>query len=427
MKLLKIAPLALLPLLLVVGFVAMLATLLLGSGQSSWAQAACIDARIEQAGLSESAGVPPEYVSLVEQAGMEHGVPPAVLAGLIEVESNWDPDAIGPVTYTGERAQGIAQFMPGTADSLGIDPFDPTEAIFGAALYLAEMTEMFDGNIELGLAAYNAGPGRVIDAGNQIPQIEETQNYVPAVLEYAAVYSGDDELLSSDDEGFICPPPGDAGEAAELAVEAAMTQLGNQYTWGGNTPDEGFDCSGLMVWAYNQAGVQLPARQSTAMYEAGVKAGQAVPNPEVEGNLQPGDLVFWATGRLGSDVSHVAMYVGDGQILEARTRNSPIEITEMRWEGFVGATRPVPQEDTADNDNEEDLVSLSNRETVVESFTAYSRTSLSWNELMEQETLSTERTSETHVRNHYAPLADAHASSVRTMSAWGARLYVLNP
>ena len=341
MRWLRLTIIVTIPLLLGLAFTVILPTLLLSSVSSPQAQAACIDARIDHARLSESAGVPPEYVSLVEQAGMEHNVPPAVLAGLIEVESRWNPTAVGPVTYTGERARGIAQFMPGTALDLGINPFDPVQAIDGAARYLASMTEMFDGNIELGLAAYNAGPGRVIDAGNRIPQIEETQNYVVAVMDYARQYSGSDGELLTSGEGAICPPLAPAGEVAELAVEAAMTQLGNRYVWGGNNPSQGFDCSGLMVWAYNQAGLQLPARQSTAMYEAGLQAGQAVPNPTVPGNLQPGDLLFWATGRLGSNVSHVAMYVGNGQILEARTRTSPIEVTEMRWDGFVGATRPA--------------------------------------------------------------------------------------
>jgi soluble lytic murein transglycosylase-like protein len=75
------------------------------------------------------------------------------------------------------------QFMPATARGLGVDPFDPASAVDGAARYLADLTEQF-GSTELGLAAYNAGPGTVRRYGG-IPPYAETQNYVRSVMSKA--------------------------------------------------------------------------------------------------------------------------------------------------------------------------------------------------------------------------------------------------
>ena len=78
-------------------------------------------------------------------------------------------------------ARGLAQLMPGTARYLGVNPDDPMQNLEGGARYLREQLDRFDGDLEKALAAYNAGPGRVIRA-NGIPRIRETQNYVAAIL-----------------------------------------------------------------------------------------------------------------------------------------------------------------------------------------------------------------------------------------------------
>jgi peptidoglycan DL-endopeptidase CwlO len=125
------------------------------------------------------AGVP--YADLFTRAGSRHGVDPALLAAVAQQESGFDASAVSPA-----GAQGLMQFMPATARGLGVDPFDPASAVDGAARYLAELTEQF-GSTELGLAAYNAGPGTVSRYGG-IPPYAETQDYVRTVTSKAEAY-----------------------------------------------------------------------------------------------------------------------------------------------------------------------------------------------------------------------------------------------
>ena len=101
---------------------------------------------------------------------------PALLEALVWQESRWRTDAVSPV-----GARGLAQLMPGTARYLGVNPDDPRQNLEGGARYLREQLDRFDGDLELALAAYNAGPGRVQRAGG-IPRIRETQLYVAAIM-----------------------------------------------------------------------------------------------------------------------------------------------------------------------------------------------------------------------------------------------------
>lgn len=129
--------------------------------------------------------VPPVFQPMIDAAAVQYGVPPEIIARQLGRESNFRPDAIGPVTRTGERAQGIAQFMPATAQERGVEPMKPESAIPGAASYLADLTKMFGGNQALGLAAYNWGPGNVqrwLSVGadpNRMPA--ETRKYVESI------------------------------------------------------------------------------------------------------------------------------------------------------------------------------------------------------------------------------------------------------
>src|SRR5690242_5848408 len=97
------------------------------------------------------AGVP--YASIFNEAGQKYGISGSLLAAVARAESNFNPNARSPV-----GAQGIMQFMPGTAAGLGVNPYDVRSSIFGAAKYLKQQIDRF-GSVKLGLAAYNAGPG----------------------------------------------------------------------------------------------------------------------------------------------------------------------------------------------------------------------------------------------------------------------------
>ena len=138
---------------------------------------------LQAAGASAGAASGGQYDALIEQAAARNGVDPAVLHGLIQQESGFDPSA-----RSGAGAMGLTQLMPGTASSLGIaNPLDPAESIEGGARYLAEMLSKFAGNTADALAAYNAGPGAVQQYGG-VPPYAETQSYVQKVLGYAESY-----------------------------------------------------------------------------------------------------------------------------------------------------------------------------------------------------------------------------------------------
>jgi hypothetical protein len=119
---------------------------------------------------------------MIESAAKAQDLPLEFFARVIWQESRFQADAVGPVTRSGQRAQGIAQFMPGTANERRLlDPFDPVQALPKSAEFLNELRGQF-GNLGLAAAAYNAGPRRVqdwLDGKGYMPA--ETRNYVSAI------------------------------------------------------------------------------------------------------------------------------------------------------------------------------------------------------------------------------------------------------
>jgi soluble lytic murein transglycosylase-like protein len=145
------------------------------------ASAAALGAPVA-AGAFSSAGSSP-YDNLVAAAAQRHGIDPALLHGLIQQESGFDPSAT-----SGAGAVGLCQLMPSTAAALGVtDPSDPAQSIDAGARYLKQQLDAFGGDPSLALAAYNAGPGAVRGYGG-VPPYPETQDYVQKVLGYANDY-----------------------------------------------------------------------------------------------------------------------------------------------------------------------------------------------------------------------------------------------
>jgi cell wall-associated NlpC family hydrolase len=158
------------------------------------------------------------------------------------------------------------------------------DAIFTAARYLC------------------AGADHLDDVRSAILRYNHSDAYANQVLEKAAQYGLGGPASSA-------PPTGAAG-AGDAAVAAALTQLGVPYVWGGETPGVGFDCSGLVQWAFAQAGVSLP-RTTFGQIDVGI--------PVPLDQLRPGDLVFSRSVRGGEvvDMGHVAIYAGAGQVVVA--------------------------------------------------------------------------------------------------------------
>jgi soluble lytic murein transglycosylase-like protein len=120
-----------------------------------------------------------EFSDLIQKASEKYGVDEELITSVIKAESNFNEYAISAC-----GAQGLMQLMPGTATSLGVsDSFDAEQNIDGGVKYLSNLLNRYGGEVELALAAYNAGSGAV-DNYNGIPPYQETQDYVSRVIGY---------------------------------------------------------------------------------------------------------------------------------------------------------------------------------------------------------------------------------------------------
>jgi soluble lytic murein transglycosylase-like protein len=127
-----------------------------------------------------TSGLTEQLKATINRIARKHGVDPALVKAVARAESGFRSDAVSPA-----GAQGLMQLMPATGAGLGVkDPFDPEQSIEGGTRYLKNALKMFDGDVRLALAAYNAGPGAVKKYGG-IPPYTETRNYVRKVIGFA--------------------------------------------------------------------------------------------------------------------------------------------------------------------------------------------------------------------------------------------------
>ncbi|MFI1311402.1 NlpC/P60 family protein [Streptomyces albidoflavus] len=278
-------------------------------------------------GLAKGA-VPAQYQSLVQKWGnLCPAINPALLAAQLYQESGFNPKAQSPAA-----AQGIAQFIPGTWATHGIDGnkdgvrdvWDPQDAIPSAAYYDCELAKYVkdapgDPTHNM-LAAYNAGPYAVIKYGG-VPPYSETQNYVKTITDLSKSFARPVTRV-------------EPSKQAAQAIQYAQQKLGTPYLWGGTgTAEQGgrFDCSGLTQAAYRTAGIELP-RVANDQYNAG-------PHPSRE-ELLPGDLVFFSDDLTNSRaIRHVGIYVGGGYMIDAPRPGAVVRFSKMDTPDYFGATR----------------------------------------------------------------------------------------
>ncbi len=193
---------------------------------------------------------------------------------------------MGPLQMLGPTFAEYAQPVPpGGANPPS--PYDPTDAVYAAARDLCANGAANGANLSASVFAYN-----------------HSQSYVAEVLALASSYSQTQAQTVA------------AGTAGGIAVDWALAQVGTPYIWGGETPGVGFDCSGLVQAAYKVAGVSLP-RVAQDQYDATAKLGPGDP-------IQPGDLMFF--GQSTSDVTHVGIYIGNGQMVDAPHTGADVRV-----------------------------------------------------------------------------------------------------
>ncbi|GGZ90006.1 transglycosylase [Streptomyces subrutilus] len=348
MKVVSGAVLAVLALPVIV--LALIAGLITGVGADSAAAA------------SSLRGVPPEFEPWILRAVAEckahPELTPALMAAQLQQESGFSTSR-DTVSYA--SARGPAQFVDGTwakyrndADGNGrADPFDVGDAVTAQGRYMcsllgdAKTSGLKDDVRRLALAGYNAGWGAVLRYGG-VPPISfsegQTYKYVINIMKMMKDYEGA-PLLNVGGSG-----------AGSQALRRAAARIGTPYAYGGGGPagpgrgfcdsgngytrgrctassTVGFDCSSLVQYAY-WPHTQLP-RTAAAQYKA------TAHRPVSRGELQPGDLLFWA--HRNGFIYHVGMYAGDGRVLHAPRTGRQVEVvpldSAMPASDYRGATR----------------------------------------------------------------------------------------
>jgi len=159
--------------------------MVINDGDAHWVTGGPAAPRAVHRAMPRPATMPAAWHDTIAQLAERYDLSPAVIEALIWQESRWQTGAVSP-----KGARGLAQLMPQTARALGADADNPVENVDAGARYLHALMISFHGNLEQALAAYNAGPARVVRAGG-VPHIAETRGYVTAIINRLAAQTHD--------------------------------------------------------------------------------------------------------------------------------------------------------------------------------------------------------------------------------------------
>ena len=129
-----------------------------------------------------------KFDEMISTTASKYGIDPHLVRAIVKAESDYDETAVSK-----KGAKGLMQLMPETASRMGVkDIHNPAENVEGGIKYLSKLLKMFDWQVPLAVAAYNAGENAVVKYGNRVPPYNETQTYVKRVLHYYSLYKGSD-------------------------------------------------------------------------------------------------------------------------------------------------------------------------------------------------------------------------------------------
>jgi hypothetical protein len=266
--------------------------------------------------------IPPQLLPVYQTAADScPGLPWPVLAAIGKVETDHGRST-APGVHSGANFAGAAGPMQigiggksGNtfagyaidADGGGANVYSPVDAIFTAANYLCRHGAATGADVAGAIFAYN-----------------HADWYVTKVLAIASTYAASQGL----------PPGAPAQEVTAAAVQFAYSELGKPYKWGATGELGFYDCSGLLLRAYQKGGITLP-RTSRQQWYAGARVWNVA-------DLLPGDLVFYAYNTADpATIHHVGIYIGAGNMIDAPYTGATVRITPFLRGDFIGAVRPT--------------------------------------------------------------------------------------
>ena len=234
--------------------------------------------------------------------------------------------------YTGRQSRVAAFLTSESADDLirqmtTLDMIaSHTETVVAAAASAKAAAEKAQASAEAAIATARAG---LVELEKQQQDVQRRQKAYEAAFNRLTAAQQSAVTAAVAGPTLDAPSMADAvaqapSAAAATVIKTALAQMGDAYEWGADGPDT-FDCSGLTMFAYAAVGVELP-HSSQAQFEMGTPVSRA--------DLQPGDLVFFY-----SPIGHVAIYIGGGKMVHARTFGQPVNVTSVDMAGYAGARR----------------------------------------------------------------------------------------